>query len=510
MSLAGVTLVGMSDGPIQHAFVSYVREDADEVGKLVSVLQAASIPVWKDTENLWPGEDWQQKISEAVEDGSLAFIACFSTNSVQKAKTYMNAELRLAVDQIRLMKPGRVWLLPVRLDDCDLPAFDLGNNRTFDSLQRIDLFGPNRDENLGRLISAVMKIFGTSTTTSASVVAAIAGSGDGERGPLLAEALKAGIGDPSRQMELEDLFLNEVRTTAQALKGDARFPATGGPTPTITTLVERAQEYDALVEPLAHAAITLGAWGGESHATLVTRAMKSLAATSQDLRGGSTAYLTLRTYPLLLLIYAGALGAAARSNGRMFAAFTTDPTVAVDGRALALPVAITPWRPFADTEAAALVLARVALEGGTVEQYASDAQQGKVPRYYTPLSEYLFVHFRPLAESFVLDESEYEQLFHRTEALIALAELDWMASNTDTVNEYRRSWSRWMGRGIHRPGYYLVNNATPGHNLLREIQSKQKAWWPVAGGMFGGDWTRAEAAATAYIEYETEERRRRW
>jgi TIR domain len=189
------------------------------------VLQAASIPVWKDTENLWPGEDWRQKIREAVEDGSLAFIACFSTNSVQKAKTYMNAELRLAVDQIRLMKPGQVRLLPVRFDDCDLPDFDLGNNRTLNSLQRIDLFGPNRDENLGRLISTVMKIFGTSTTTSASVVAAIAGSGNSERGPLPAEALKAGIGDPSRQMELEDLFLNEVRTTVQALKGDARFPA---------------------------------------------------------------------------------------------------------------------------------------------------------------------------------------------------------------------------------------------------------------------------------------------
>jgi hypothetical protein len=191
----------------------------------------------------------------------------------------------------------------------------------------------------------------------------------------------------------------------------------------------------------------------------------------------------------------------------MLAAFTTDATVAVDGRALALPVAITPWRPFADTEAAALVLARVALEGVTVEQYASDAQQGKPPRYFTPLSEYLFAHFRPLAESFVLDESEYEQLFHRTEALIALAEVDWMASNTDAVNEYRRSWSRWMGRGVHRMGY-LVNNATLGHNLLREIQSEQKAWWPVAGGMFGGDWTRAEGAATAYIAYETEERKR--
>ncbi|HEY1668719.1 MAG TPA: hypothetical protein VGG54_23750 [Trebonia sp.] len=225
-----------------------------------------------------------------------------------------------------------------------------------------------------------MKFFGTSTTTSASTAAAIADSANSERGPLLAEALKAGIGDPGKQMDLEDLFLNEVRTAARALRGDARFPAGGGSGPTITTLVARAHEYEVLVEPLTHAAITLGAWGGEPDAAMVARAMKSLAATTQDLRGGFTAYLTLRIYPLLLLLYAGALGAVARSNGRMLAAFTTDPTVAVDGRALALPVAITPWRPFADSEAAASVLARVALEGGTVEQYATDAAQGKGPQ----------------------------------------------------------------------------------------------------------------------------------
>jgi hypothetical protein len=85
-----------------------------------------------------------------------------------------------------------------------------------------------------------------------------------------------------------------------------------------------------------------------------------------------------------------------------------------------------------------------------------------------------------------------------------------MASNTDVINEYRRSLSRWMGRGIHRTNYYLANDVTLGNALLREIQSKQKAWWPIAGGMFGGDWTRAETAATAYIKYEAEERRHRW
>jgi uncharacterized protein YjbI with pentapeptide repeats len=200
----------MSDAAIQHAFVSYAREDADAVDQLVSVLQAASIPVWKDTENVWPGEDWKQEIREAIEDGSLAFIACFSTNSAQKTKTYMNAELNLAVEQIRLMRPGHVWLLPVRLDDCELPRLDLGGGRTLDSLQRIDLFGPKREANLARLVAAVMAIFGTSTTTSASA-AAIAGSPDKDRGPLLAEALKTSISDPGKQMEVANRYIRAVK-----------------------------------------------------------------------------------------------------------------------------------------------------------------------------------------------------------------------------------------------------------------------------------------------------------
>jgi hypothetical protein len=105
----------------------------------------------------------------------------------------MNAELRLAVDQIRLMKPGQVWLLPVRLDNCELPHFDIGNNRTLDSLQRIDLFGPNRDANLVRLTTAVKGILGTSAATPATAATAVSPS----QPNALAALGKAEIPDPA-------------------------------------------------------------------------------------------------------------------------------------------------------------------------------------------------------------------------------------------------------------------------------------------------------------------------
>jgi hypothetical protein len=59
------------------------------------------------------------------------------------------------------MKPGRVWLLPARLDDCDLPHFDLGGNWTLDSLQRIDLFGPGREDECPADVSRKGGSYGT-------------------------------------------------------------------------------------------------------------------------------------------------------------------------------------------------------------------------------------------------------------------------------------------------------------------------------------------------------------
>jgi hypothetical protein len=80
-----------------HAFLSYVREDLDKVDRLQQGLETAGIPVWRDTRDLWPGEDWQMKIRQAITDNAIAFIACFSHNSLAREKTYQNEELTLAI-----------------------------------------------------------------------------------------------------------------------------------------------------------------------------------------------------------------------------------------------------------------------------------------------------------------------------------------------------------------------------------------------------------------------------
>jgi transcriptional regulator with XRE-family HTH domain len=147
-----------TDGASGFAFISYVREDRERVDRLQIALEQAGIKVWRDTANLWPGQDWKSEIRNAILKGSLAFIACFSENSSLKGVTYQNEELILAAEQMRLRAPGRAWLIPVRFTDCPIPVFDLGAGRTLDSLQRIDLLDGLWDRGIFRLIGAVMHV----------------------------------------------------------------------------------------------------------------------------------------------------------------------------------------------------------------------------------------------------------------------------------------------------------------------------------------------------------------
>ena len=143
-----------------HVFISYVHEDIGRVEELQQRLESARIRVWRDTVDLWPGQDWEEMIKRAITDDALAFLACFSSQSAKREKSYQNEELALATEQLRLRRPDVSWLIPIRFDDCALPDYDIGGGRTLDSLQRADLFGDRLEKKFERLIKAVIKILG--------------------------------------------------------------------------------------------------------------------------------------------------------------------------------------------------------------------------------------------------------------------------------------------------------------------------------------------------------------
>lgn len=140
-----------------HVFISYVREDSHRVDWLQVALEAAGIPVWRDTANLWPGEDWRANIRRAITNDALVFVACFSQLSLGRHQSYQNEEVLLAIEQLRQRRPEESWFIPVRFDECVIPDYDIGG-RTLASIQCADLFGDNAEEGMARLVEAILRI----------------------------------------------------------------------------------------------------------------------------------------------------------------------------------------------------------------------------------------------------------------------------------------------------------------------------------------------------------------
>lgn len=126
-------------GPVPQVFISYVREDEGEIAVLRTSLEQAEIGVWQDKDSLVPGKRWKDDIRRAIRDGD-AFCACFSENYWNRGRTYMNEELQVAVDELRLRPRESGWFFPVMLSECEVPEIPIGPGETLRDLQRVNLF----------------------------------------------------------------------------------------------------------------------------------------------------------------------------------------------------------------------------------------------------------------------------------------------------------------------------------------------------------------------------------
>lgn len=147
------------NGQVGHAFISYAPADAAAVARMQEALEESGTLVWTDSSVL-PGDDWRATIRRAISNDALAFVACFSRNSLAAGASQQNEELNLAFEQLRLHRPGVPWLIPVRLDDCVIPDVDIGAGRTLTSIHPADLFGAAADEETRRLVIAIRRILG--------------------------------------------------------------------------------------------------------------------------------------------------------------------------------------------------------------------------------------------------------------------------------------------------------------------------------------------------------------
>ena len=103
-----------------RVFLCHASQDKPLVRELYRRLLGEDwIEPWLDEEKLLPGQDWDLEIEKAVE-ASDAVIVCVSSRSMTK-EGYIQKELRKVLD-IALEKPEEtIFIIPLRLDDCELP-----------------------------------------------------------------------------------------------------------------------------------------------------------------------------------------------------------------------------------------------------------------------------------------------------------------------------------------------------------------------------------------------------
>ncbi len=99
-------------------FLSYASEDRRAVERLKAGLEASGIPVWFDRDQLKAGDHWRDLLRHNIDQCSL-FIPVLSATTERKIEGEFRREWRWALDREQRMAGGRVFILPVVIDETE-------------------------------------------------------------------------------------------------------------------------------------------------------------------------------------------------------------------------------------------------------------------------------------------------------------------------------------------------------------------------------------------------------
>jgi hypothetical protein len=126
-------------------FISYSHENKEFVDKLALQLVDRNVYIWLDRWELNIGDSIVDKVQEAV-DGASALLVILSKASV--ASEWCKRELSAGF--LRELEENRVVVMPVLLEDCDIPLFARGKLYAD--------FRTNFDDGLRTIIEGISKV----------------------------------------------------------------------------------------------------------------------------------------------------------------------------------------------------------------------------------------------------------------------------------------------------------------------------------------------------------------
>ncbi len=126
-------------------FLCYARLDQPKVEQLYKSLSEAMFKPWMDKHDILPGEQWNTAIRKAIRRSDF-FLACLSVNSVSR-RGVIQKELKQALDIWNEKLEDDIYLIPVRLEECEVPE-------SLSRFQWVDVFEPDGWTKLLKAIQA--------------------------------------------------------------------------------------------------------------------------------------------------------------------------------------------------------------------------------------------------------------------------------------------------------------------------------------------------------------------
>lgn len=491
-----------------HVFISYITEDSEQIDELQAALEAADFIVWRDKDKLWPGDDWQAEIRNAIRGGSFVFLACFSSNLAKREKSYQFEELTLAAEEYRLRPPGASWLMTARLDECEIPEIDLGAGRTLGrSIHRADVFGSQKSAQIARLVVAIQRALGASPgTPPASVKDAAVDAG--RAGSDVVEKLRDLLRNPTLVMDydeyMSDLRAPIVKTLADREEFPLSIPPGKADANLVTAWVERIRKYDDLLAPSLIPLKLIAMYGSQTHEQELTKTMQVVAQEATQ-RTGTNLLTSQHQYPAVLMTYTLALGAVTKKNYSMLRAATADVEVSALGEPR-MPFIVTSgnqsvvgidhWLAFGT-----VLSLQDEGKGPTIEEIEK-LLNGRGGRRYTPVSDHLFTILAPVYQQQFAGDADYADAFDQIEVLLDAISED-ARMQTDHYYGSHGGYGRYTWRHRH-------SAQGPEADMLNEVQTQGAGWTPLLGGLFGGEPERAIAALEAVQKLAGSIRSSRW
>lgn len=233
--------------------------------------------------------------------------------------------------------------------------------------------------------------------------------------------------------------------------------------------LDRVMKYETIVSELAAVQALVSHWAGPAQRQTVNLASKRMCELERE--PGSGIWLGLRWYPVLVVLYAGGIGAVAGSR--------------YDNLRLLFQASV----PDLDNPGR-ISLIRAVADGSNEIEGSFKMLPGR-ERNYTPRSERLFEILRPVFDATLFLGFEYESYFDEFEVLMAL---EYAAHST------RAGGAAWgpigrFGWKAHRGGRW-----DPLHRMIAEATEHGDTWPPLAAGLCGGSIEQLQVIAKEFGE----------